>query len=123
MKDMRFLLMGLLAGLLMLLVPSLSQAGFYDAHTGHIEMLAPSETQQVQTGGGETLYVRMARSQFSNDLAAFGRIEMLSPSETQQIQTGGGETPHARTAPSPFSNDAAASGHLEMLAPSESPSE
>ncbi len=123
MKAIKFLLMGLLAGLLMLLVPSLSQAGFYDSDTGHIEMLTPSETQQVQSGGGETPYVRMAPSQFSNDVAALGRIQLLAPSETQPIQTGGGETPFARTAPSPFSNDAAASGHLEMLAPSESPAQ
>ncbi len=114
--------MGSVAGLLMLLVPSLSLA-YYDADTGHIEMLAPSETQPVQTGGGETPYVLTAPSQFSNDSAASGRVEMLAPSETSEILTGGGESINAGTVPSRFSNDAAASGRLEMLAPSESPSE
>ncbi len=66
----------------MLLVPSLSQAGFYDSDTGHIEMLTPSETQQVQSGGGETLSARTAPSPFSNDAAASGHLEMLAPSES-----------------------------------------
>ena len=122
MKSIRVLLIGSVAGLLMLLVPTLSQA-YYDADTGHIEMLAPSETQQLQSGGGETPYVRTTPSYFSNDASAYGRIEMLAPSETPNMQTGGGEILYVRTAPSQFSNDAAASGHLEMLAPSESPSE
>ncbi len=114
--------MGSFAVLLMLLVPSLSRA-YYDADTGHIEMLAPSESQPVQTGGGETPYVLTAPSQFSNDAAASGRVEILAPSETPEMLIGGGETINAGTVPSRFSNDAAASGRLEMLAPSESPSE
>ena len=122
MKSIKILLMGSVAGLLMLLAPTLSQA-YYDADTGHIEMLAPSESQPVQSGGGETPYVRTAPSHFSNDAAASGRIEMLAPSESQPVQSGGGETPYVRTAPSRFSNDAAASGRIEMLAPSESSAE
>ncbi len=122
MKTIKVLLIGSFAVLLMLLVPSLSRA-YYDAATGHIEMLAPSETQEVQTGGGEAPYVSTAPSQFSNDAAASGRLEILAPSETSEILTGGGETINAGTVPSRFSNDAATSGNIEMLAPSESPSE
>lgn len=109
MKAILFLLLGVMTALFVAAtVPGATYAADF-----RIENLTPSETPEVETGGGVTSWALMVSAGFIDDA---GYVERLRPSESGEVEMGGGEIPSVLMAPTEFTNDA---GYIERLRPAE----
>jgi len=113
MKGIEALLIAVIVALVAVTVPVRSQKAYADVNA-YIERLVPADSQEVETGGGETPWVFMSPIERGNDT---GRIEQLLPAESQEVETGGGETPSVLMSPFERGND---TGRIERLLPAES---
>jgi hypothetical protein len=99
-------------------LPVLSKTAYADDFNAVITRLSPSESMEVETGGGETPWVALKSTPLGYDT---GHIENLIPSESiiPEEAVGGGETSRMELKPTKFGNNA---GNIERLLPSEDPS-
>jgi hypothetical protein len=111
MKGIEFLLIGAMVALVAVTVPFVSQTA-YAADIGYIERLVPAESQEVETGGGETPWVSLEPFARGNDTSM---IEQLLPAESGELETGGGEASPVLMTPFERGNDPA---YIERLLPS-----
>ena len=113
MKEIKILLVGVMAAFVAVAVQFVPQAG-YAEDIGYIERLVPAESMEVETGGGETPFVEVEPFVRGNDP---GYIERLLPAESLEAETGGGETLYVEMEPFVRGNDP---GYIERLLPAES---
>jgi hypothetical protein len=93
-------------------LPVPSETVFAAGVNGYVERVSPSESTEVEKGGGNTLLVAMKWPAFGNDA---GHVERLLASESSEEATGGGETTLTELKPTRFGHDA---GYSERLLPS-----
>jgi hypothetical protein len=108
MKGIKLILTAAMVVFIAVMVPFVSQKVYA---ADHIAYLVPAESAVVETGGGETLWVLMPPTAFTNDA---GYIERLLPAESAVAETGGGEIPLVLMAPTQFGND-----RIELLLPAK----
>ncbi|MGD0885642.1 MAG: hypothetical protein ABSA46_12375 [Thermodesulfovibrionales bacterium] len=92
----------------------LSQGVYAADFNSDIQRLIPSESMAIETGGGESPWMALKSTAFSNDA---GRIESLLPSESivPEEVVGGGETARVELRAIKLGRD---TGNIERLAPS-----
>ena len=104
--------MGVAALFVTVALPVLSETVYAAGVNGYVERVSPSESTEVEKGGGNTLLVAMKWPAFGNDA---GHVERLLASESSEEAIGGGETILTELKPTWFERDA---GHVERLLPS-----
>lgn len=112
MKGKGTLIGGVVAVLAALLLPFTLQAAYAD-EVIHIERLLPAESAEVETGGGEAVWMVLSPYEKADDTF---RIERLLPAESGEVEVGAGETPGVLLAPTEMGYD---TGRIELLLPAK----
>jgi hypothetical protein len=113
MNGIKILLTGIMVAVVAVLLPFAAHPAYGDFN-GHIQALVPSESGNVETGGGESPAWLTQPFEGTYDT---GHLEQLLPSESfVGAETGAGESGRILLAPAKLEHD---TGKIELLLPSD----